>query len=93
MIYLDNAATTYPKPQRVIDAMVDYMQNCGASPSRGSYSLAIKASRCLYDSRKKVAKLFRIDDVSRVVFTKNYKEKINISQKCILKNGEHFKKK
>ena len=89
MIYLDNAATTYPKPKRVIDAMVDYMQNCGASPSRGSYSLAIKASRCLYDSRKKVAKLFRIDDVSRVVFTKNSTESINIALKGLLKNGDH----
>ena len=89
MLYLDNAATTYPKPKQVIYAMVDYMQNCGASPSRGSYSLAIKAGRCLYDARKKVAKLFRIDDVSRVAFTKNSTESINTALKGLLKKGDH----
>ena len=70
MIYLDNAATTYHKPQQVIDAVVSAMQGMGNS-SRGSHSGALKAARTVYDARCKAAALFGLDDPSRVVFTAN----------------------
>src|SRR5690554_603455 len=89
MIYLDNAATTFPKPKQVIERMLDYMENCGASPGRGSYSLAIKGDRELYRCREKVAELFNIGDMERIAFTKNATEGINLVLKGLLKEGDH----
>ncbi|MCH3915321.1 MAG: aminotransferase class V-fold PLP-dependent enzyme [Acidaminococcaceae bacterium] len=57
MIYLDNAATTRPKPQEVIQAVVDAMQNFGNS-GRGSHDEALTAARMIYDTRNSIAKLF-----------------------------------
>ena len=51
MIYFDNAATTRKKPEEVYDAFNFYVREIGTSPGRGSYSLAIHASRMLYQSR------------------------------------------
>ena len=60
MIYFDNAATSRPKPEAVYKAFEYYVREIGTSPGRGSYSLAIQASRMLYQSRKTVAGFFGI---------------------------------
>lgn len=77
MIYLDNAATTFPKPPEVINAAVDFLTNCGASPGRGGYDNAIKASEMLYECQESLASLFSIPTPERIVFTKNATEAIN----------------
>ncbi len=77
MIYLDNAATSYPKPQCVIDAVSDYMSSCGASPGRGGYESAMKAAEIVFECREVIAKLFNISEPERIIFTKNSTEAIN----------------
>lgn len=88
-IYLDNAATSFPKPESVYKKVMDVMMNCGASASRGSYNKAVEASRYLYNTRKLLGELFGVKDISRISFTKNATEGINIALKGILKKGDH----
>jgi selenocysteine lyase/cysteine desulfurase len=71
MIYCDNAATTFPKPPAVYDAVLDFMKNTGASPGRSGHSLAIKASHIIFETRELCARLFNISNSSRIVFTSN----------------------
>ncbi len=89
LIYLDNASTTWPKPACVIEAVVDYMQNVGASPARASHRLAIEASRIVYDARDVLARLFGIADPLRVVFTANATEALNLVLSGTLNPGDH----
>lgn len=89
MIYFDNAATSRPKPDTVYDAFNYYIKEVGASPGRGSYGLAIQASRMLYQSRKGVAQFFGAVDPSNVVFTKNSTEAINLFLKGFLSKNDH----
>ena len=89
MIYFDNAATTKYKPEEVYSAFNFYVREIGTSPGRGSYRLAIEASRMLYKSRKTVSEFFGIDNPSNVVFTKNSTEAINLFLKGFLKKGDH----
>lgn len=89
MIYFDNAATSRPKPDVVYDAFDYYVRNIGTSPGRGSYSLAIQASRMLYQSRKVVSSFFGSSEPANTVFTKNSTEAINLFLNGFLKQGEH----
>lgn len=89
MIYFDNAATSRVKPDAVYDAFNFYVHNIGASPGRGSYSLAVEASRMLYKTRKEAAIFFGAGDPSNVVFTKNSTEAINLFFYGYLKQGDH----
>lgn len=89
MIYFDNAATSRQKPEAVYDAFHYYMKEIGASPGRGSYTLAVQASRMLYQTRKTVSNFFGIADPSNVVFTKNSTEAINLFLNGFLKKGDH----
>lgn len=89
MIYFDNAATSRPKPGEVYDAFNYYVRTIGTSPGRGSYSLAIQASRMLFQSRKVVSNFFGASDPSNVVFTKNSTEAINLFFRGFLEHGDH----
>ena len=75
---MDNAATTLPKPQQVIDAVVFAMQNY-ANPSRGSYDEALDGLRCLMMARMAVADLFDCDNPMDVAFTQNATHALNIA--------------
>jgi len=88
-IYLDNAATSYPKPSKVYEAVSNYMRDLGASPGRGSYQAARKADEIIYNTRELLAELFGIDDLTRMVFTCNVTESINLALKGFLKAGDH----
>ena len=89
MIYFDNAATTKVKPQCVYDAVVDYMKNIGVSPSRGSYSIGISASRKLYKTRCTLGEYFGAKEKEKVIFTKNSTEAINAFLMGSLSKGDH----
>ena len=78
MIYMDNAATTLPKPQQVVDAVVYAMQNY-ANPSRGSYDQALDGLRCLMMARMAVADLFCCDNPMDVAFSQNATHALNIA--------------
>jgi len=84
MIYLDNAATSCPKPPEVIEAVTQALEDVCANPSRGVYELSVQASRGLLRTRRAVADLFNIQDESRVVFTLNATYALNIALKGLL---------
>ena len=88
-IYLDNAATTWPKPESVYQAVDKFNRQIGASPGRGSHSRTIAAGQIVLEARDALAELFNIKDSSRIVFTKNVTEAINIGLKGILQPGDH----
>lgn len=88
-LYLDNAATSYPKPERTIEAMIHYHRHVGGSPGRSGHGLSIDAGRVVFEAREILAKLFHIDDPLRLVFTKNATEAINIVLMGLLRPGDH----
>jgi len=89
MIYFDNAATSWPKPPCVAEAMTQYMAEVGASPGRSGHRLAVEAARRLYDAREAVADLFHAPDPLRVVFGANVTEALNLALNGLLGPGDH----
>jgi len=89
MIYFDNAATSWPKPPGVTEAMLHFMEAVGANPGRAAHRLAVESGRILYDAREAVAELFHAADPLRVVFTKNVTEALNLALRGLLRPGDH----
>ena len=83
MIYFDNAATSKKKPDCVIEAVIDAMKNTG-NAGRGVNEDSLKASRLIYDTRKKLAELFNVTDCNNIAFTYNSTEALNIAIKGVL---------
>jgi cysteine desulfurase / selenocysteine lyase len=89
MIYLDNSATSWPKPPEVKKAMVKFLEEVGANPGRSGHLLSIQAARILYEAREALATLFNVKDPLRIIFTLNATESINLALKGLLKPGDH----
>lgn len=88
-VYFDHAATSYPKPDSVYEAVDHFQRQVGASPGRGTYQKSREADRIIFDARAALARLFNIADLSRIVFTANVTESINLALKGYLKRGSH----
>lgn len=88
-IYLDHAATSWPKPPEVVAAMHDFLDRIGANPGRSGHRLSIEAARVVYDAREAVAQLFGAADPLRVVFGLNATEAINLALYGLLRSGDH----
>jgi cysteine desulfurase family protein len=88
-LYLDNAATSFPKPAGVVAAMIKYQQAVGASPGRSGHGLSIDAGRLIYETRDVLARLFNVADPLRIALTKNATESLNIVLQGGLKRGDH----
>ena len=88
-IYLDNAATSYPKPREVVDAVCDFMINNGTSSGRGSYQKAMESDFLIYNARKEIGSLFNFDDPKKVIFTSNVTEALNMAIRGIVKSGDN----
>jgi len=88
-IYLDNGATTFPKPKEVSDAVYEYMTSIGANVNRGTYSSAFSLEGLVYDTRQMLADMFGAENCKNVVFTKNITESLNFVLKGYLKPGDH----
>ncbi|HRT28081.1 MAG TPA: aminotransferase class V-fold PLP-dependent enzyme, partial [Syntrophales bacterium] len=85
MIYLDNAATTWPKPDTVWEAVVaGGKQKCG-NPGRSGHRLAVEAAREVFAAREAVAELFNTGDSSRIVFTWNATGALNTALQGFLR--------
>ncbi|MBW2038477.1 MAG: aminotransferase class V-fold PLP-dependent enzyme [Deltaproteobacteria bacterium] len=89
IIYMDNAATSFPKPPEVTRAMVHFMEEVGGNPGRSGHVLALEAERIVSETRGRLAKLFAILDPSRIVFTANATESLNTVIYGYLKPGDH----
>ena len=89
MIYMDNGATSWPKPREVTDAVKTAMEEYCANPGRSGHDMARRTAREIFRTRQAAAKFFNIENPGRIVFTKNCTEAINIALKGILKEGDH----
>ncbi|WP_159888105.1 aminotransferase class V-fold PLP-dependent enzyme [Paenibacillus puerhi] len=88
-IYLDHAASSWPKPPEVVKAMVECMEQYAANPGRGSHAMAVKASRTLFEGRKQLAKLFRIKNPNDISYALNTTMALNLAIKGFLQEGDH----
>lgn len=89
MIYFDNAATSFPKPKVVYDAILDAMVNYGANPGRSGHKLALRTSREVFKTRQLLSKLFNTGNPMNIIFTFNCTQSLNLGIKGVLKAGDH----
>ncbi len=89
MLYLDNSATSWPKPDSVYLKMIECMKNYGANPGRSGHRMAMQAAEKVHQCRENLARLFGIADPLRIVFTANATEAINLAVKGLLIPGDH----
>jgi len=88
MIYLDHAATSWPKPPEVIRAMADFLERAGGNPGRSGHRLSIAAERIVVDARERIAGLFNAPDPLRVIFTLNATHALNLALRGLLRRGD-----
>lgn len=89
IVYLDNAATSFPKPRAVLDEMMDTYSRLGVSPGRGSYDLAAECEKYVYEVRRRVNDFFRGDRPERVVFFHNSTDALNTAILGLASPGSH----
>lgn len=89
MIYLDNAATTWPKPKDVKEQMVEYLTSFGGNPGRGGHGSAVQASRAIYRVREELAGFFGLNNPNNIVFTGNATQALNQALFGLLRPGDH----
>lgn len=90
MIYLDNPATSWPKPEVLTKTMNNFINNIGANPGRAGHQLAIESGELLFDAREAIAKLFSATNPLNVAFMSNITEALNCALVGILKPGDHI---
>lgn len=89
MPYFDNAATTFPKPARVLDAVFDCMKNYSANPGRSGHKLSLKLDRAIYDTRESLCSFIGGEDVLHTIFTFNGTQSLNMGIHGFVKKGDH----
>ncbi|GKU23524.1 aminotransferase class V-fold PLP-dependent enzyme [Clostridium folliculivorans] len=89
MVYIDNAATSFPKPESVYDSVLDCMKRYCANPGRGSHKLSLECEMKILDTRQSISELFNIDNMMNLIFTNNTTEGLNMAIKGVLKSGDH----
>ena len=88
-LYMDNAATSFPKPASVLAAMTRYATELGASPGRGAYAEAVEASAILTDCRRRLSALFHGERPEHFVFTLNCSDALNLAIKGLIDPNGH----
>jgi len=88
MIYLDNAATTWPKPESVYQAVDNCLRLCNGNPGRGSHGSARAATYVLYEAREALATLFKINNPTNIIFTYNATDALNMALLGKLRPGD-----
>ena len=89
IVYFDNSATSWPKPKEVLKSIKYFTNEIGGSPGRSGHRMSIEASRLVEETREVIGEFFNYDDTSRIVFTKNITEALNICIFSLLKPGDH----
>ncbi len=89
-LYFDNAATSHPKPEQVYLAVTNYFRNIGGNPGRASHAGSLNALRMIFELREKLARLFNISDPSRIAFSFNATDALNMAIKGYVNKGEHI---
>jgi cysteine desulfurase / selenocysteine lyase len=89
MIYLDNAATTFPKPEGVYEQTFQFLKESAGNPGRGGHYFANASTQIVEESRQRIARLLGVRDSKRVIFTANCTDSINMVLKGYLQKGSH----
>ena len=89
LIYLDNGATSFPKPEPVYRFMDSFQRTCGASPGRSGYDLSMEAGTLLQETRVLLAGLFNGGDPERLVFGLNSTDALNLAINGLVRPGDH----
>ncbi|HHT46573.1 MAG TPA: aminotransferase class V-fold PLP-dependent enzyme [Firmicutes bacterium] len=89
MIYFDNAATSWPKPEEVYKAAENYLRNGGANPGRSGHTRSIDADRLVYEARERAATILGAGEPEEIVFTFNATDSLNMAIKGVLEPGDH----
>lgn len=89
MIYLDNSATSFPKPISVIQAVNESMRYYSANPGRSGHTMSVKCAGKIFECREAMCRLFNTDDESKVIFTSGCTQSLNTVIKGVLKSGDH----
>src|SRR3989338_2858995 len=89
MIYLDNAATSFPKPGRVYDRMNQFLREEAANPGRSGHRLSVQAESQIVQARSLLASFFGAKSSERIIFTLNCTDSLNIAIKGVLQEGDH----
>ncbi len=87
-IYMDNAATTLPKPPEVAEAIVQAMNHLG-NAGRGSTEASLDAARVIYDTRERLGRMFHAENPKQIAFTSNATESLNIAIQGLINPGDH----
>ncbi len=89
MLYLDQAATSWPKPPQVLEAMAAFLRDIGANPGRSGHRMSVEAGRVVYQTREALAALFGVSDPLRVVLTPGATFALNLALQGLLRPGDH----
>ncbi len=88
-IYLDNAATSWPKPEAVYEAVDRYQRDVGATAGRGAYREADLVDRLVMQTRQRLANLLGSDEPRRIIFTANGSDSLNLAIHGVVRPGDH----
>src|ERR1035437_2791516 len=88
-LYLDNSATSFPKPREMMEAMVRYATEVGASAGRGAYAEARESARVIRVCRERLNELFHGENPNHFIFTCNCTDALNLAIQGMLKPGDH----
>ncbi len=89
MIYLDNAATSYPKPTETIEYLNDFVRNIGGNPGRSGHRLSLEAARIIFEARERLTAFIGMSDSEHLIFTQNGTESLNLAILGLLKENDH----
>ena len=89
MVYLDNAATTWPKPEMVYSTLYSFMKNSCANPGRSAHKMARISSSLVLKTREALSELFYIQNPLDIAFTANATQALNLAIQGVLRQGDH----
>ena len=89
MIYLDNAATSWPKPESVYETLNTFLRTAGANPGRAGHRMAVEAADVIGRTRQSLARLMNAESAERVVFASNATDALNLAIRGLLRPGDH----
>ena len=89
MIYFNNAATSWPKPEVVYQTVDNFFRNAGMNPGRSGSAEKLDADRMIFETREKIADFFSIKNSAHLVFNSGATESLNTVIKGVLKKGDH----
>jgi len=89
VIYLDNAATSFPKPKRTVERLNDFIGNIGGNPGRSGHTLSLEAARIIFEAREKMTRFVGGSASERLIFTSNGTESLNLAILGLLRDGDH----